>query len=80
MSRQVKVKVLSNSQVAYSRCLRDTTVGKVYDAVRYEAGEIKDIDGCPAIFEGFQLVDDVGEKVYAHERLGQLEIVEIVED
>lgn len=76
MSRQVKVKVLSNGRVEYFWCLRDTTVGKVYDAVRYGKGEIKDIDGRPAIFAGFQFVDDVGDRVFAHERLGQLEIVE----
>lgn len=76
MSRQVKVQVLNNDAVSGFRTLRDTTVGKVYDAVQYEAGEIKDIDGCPALFKGFQFVDDVGDKVYAHERFGQLEIVE----
>lgn len=77
MSKQVKVKVLSNGTLSDGfRGLRDTTVGKSYAATQYDKGEPKSIDGQPAGEDGFQFVDDVGDMVFVWNSQGAVEIVE----
>jgi hypothetical protein len=77
MSKQVKIQVVNNGQASGGFFgMRDTTVGKVYNATWYNEGEDKDIDNSPAGADGVQFVDDVGDKVFIHYRLGMVEVVE----
>ena len=77
MSKQVKVKVLNKGILRNGfRGMRDTTVGNTYTATQYKKGEPKSIDGQPAGEDGFQFVDDAGDKVFVWASLGAVEIVE----
>lgn len=68
MSKQVTIQVLNKKH----HCTRDCTVGKTYPATFYEEGEIKDIDSCKAGEDGYQFVDDVGDKVFIWKSLGKV--------
>lgn len=75
MATKIKVKVTDNGpQVCpvmgkLHHALRDTTAGKVYDAVQYEAGEVDSYgDYCEQA--GILLHDDVGDVVFIYDRDG----------
>jgi hypothetical protein len=70
MSEQVKIRVTNNGpyltdvMMFPSKALRDTTVGKVYEAVLYDQGEI-DSEGDRCDYPGVLFKDDTGESVYS---------------
>lgn len=70
MSKKVKIRVTSSApyrcrgNIVASRALRDTTVGKVYDAVLYEQGEV-DSEGDRCDERGVLFKDDKGDSVYS---------------
>ena len=70
MSKKVKIRVTSTApyhipgELFASTSLRDTTGGKVYDAVLYERGEV-DSEGDRCTSSGVLFKDDKGDSVYS---------------
>lgn len=77
MGRKVKVKYVQKQNTVVARiCLKDMTVGAVYDAYLPDEGELdKDLQPVLRKDEVWIFADDAGDEVVAHLGLG-LEIVE----
>lgn len=80
MSMPIKFKALVSG--AYTdrggeyHSLTDVTVGKVYQGTWFDCGEAVPPKNFPALKDGVQFLDDVGDRCFSHYSPERLEIID----
>ena len=70
--KSVIIKITEKNQSA----LRDTTIGKPYNAIRLEVGDVEPQTGCTVYGAGYIFFDDAGEyAVKKHDTGGKVQEV-----
>ena len=80
MARSILIRIIGHTSLPehFSGAVKDTTIGKEYDAVLVEAGE-ETPDGFEVDEQGIAFVDDVGDDCFAYSKAHLGRTIEIVE-